>query len=137
MSGPDEDAASEITRLLLAHGAGDFDAASRLLPLVHQELRRVAAHQFADQPDNHTWQPTALVHEAFLKLFVRSELRATSRAHFFAVAAKAMRQLLVDHATLLRLTGRTEEALYRVEEALRLDGENVEGRELLERLRPE
>jgi RNA polymerase sigma-70 factor (ECF subfamily) len=86
------------TRLLADLARGDDSAAARLLPLVYDELHAVAASYFRRQPPDHTLQPTALVHEAYLRL-VRQEDRAwESRAHFMAVASKAMRQILVNHA---------------------------------------
>jgi RNA polymerase sigma factor (TIGR02999 family) len=74
------------------------DAASRLMPLVYQELRALAASLFAAQPAGHTLQPTALVHEAYMRMVGPTQVGWSGRAHFFAVAAKAMRQILVNHA---------------------------------------
>jgi len=74
------------------------EAASRLMPLVYQELRALAASWFAAQPTGHTLQPTALVHEAYLRMAGGTQVGWSGRAHFFAVAAKAMRQILVNHA---------------------------------------
>jgi RNA polymerase sigma factor (TIGR02999 family) len=88
----------EATQLLGAIGRGDAHAGARLLPLVYEELRSLAASYFRRQPDNHTLQPTALVHEAYLKLINQTSAQWNDRAHFFAVAAKAMRQILVNHA---------------------------------------
>ena len=88
----------ETTRLLGAIGQGDSDAAARLLPVVYEELRALAGSYFRRQPDNHTLQPTALVHEAYLKMINQTAAHWNDRAHFFAVAAKAMRQILVNHA---------------------------------------
>lgn len=88
----------EATQLLGAIGRGDAHAGARLLPLVYEELRALAASYFRRQPDNHTLQPTALVHEAYLKLINQTSAQWNDRAHFFAVAAKAMRQILVNHA---------------------------------------
>jgi RNA polymerase sigma factor (TIGR02999 family) len=88
----------DATKLLDAIGRGDADAGARLLPLVYEELRALAASYFRRQPDNHTLQPTALVHEAYLKLVNQTAAHWNDRAHFFAVAAKAMRHILVNHA---------------------------------------
>jgi RNA polymerase sigma factor (TIGR02999 family) len=93
-----ESAHLETTRLLINLGNGDPKAAARLLPLVYDELRSVAARYFRRQGANHTLQPTALVHEAFLKLVDQTQAKWKDRAHFFAVAAQAMRQILVNHA---------------------------------------
>lgn len=87
----------EVTRLLAAADAGDASALDRLLPLVYDELRRIAEAQLRGERAGHTLQPTALVHETYLKL-AGSDLPAASRAHFLAIAARAMRQALVDHA---------------------------------------
>ena len=87
-----------LTLLLTELSAGDPSAAGRLLPHVYEELRVLAASFFRQQPTNHTLQPTALVHEAYLKLAGSGSDKWESRKHFFDVAAMAMRQLLTDHA---------------------------------------
>jgi RNA polymerase sigma factor (TIGR02999 family) len=76
----------------------DPQSAERLLPLVYDELRRLAAHRMAHQPPGHTLQPTALVHEAFLRLTGNAQNTWANRRHFFAAAAEAMRHILVDRA---------------------------------------
>jgi len=88
----------DITRELSAWQDGDAGAYERLRPFVHDELRRLADRCFASEPAGHLWQPTALVNEAFLKLVDQERCRWQSRAHFFAVAARIMRRLLVDQA---------------------------------------
>ena len=89
----------DVTQLLDAAVAGDQLAAAQLLPLVYGELRKLATARMAEEPSNHTLQPTALVHEAYLRLIgPTDELRWNSRGHFFAAAAEAMRRILVDHA---------------------------------------
>lgn len=88
----------EVTRILQLFGGEDTDAAAAaLLPVVYDQLRALAASYFARQPVGHTLQPTALVHEAYLKL-AGGEGQWENRAHFMAVAAKAMRQILMNHA---------------------------------------
>jgi RNA polymerase sigma-70 factor, ECF subfamily len=91
-----------ITQLLADVGQGRRSAADQLLPLVYDELRDLARHFFRGQRPDHTLQPTALVHEAFARLVKPGEASGSpawnSRAHFFAVAAKAMRQILANHA---------------------------------------
>lgn len=87
-----------ITQMLAEMSSGDASAAERLLPHVYQELRALAASFFQQQRPDHTLQPTALVHEAYLKLVAAADNSWTSRKHFFDVAAMAMRQLLADHA---------------------------------------
>lgn len=89
---------TEITRLLGQLGTADRDALDALLPQVLSELRKLAAAQFADERRDHTLQPTALVNEAYLRLTDSRELRITSRGHFFRLASKIMRQILIDHA---------------------------------------
>ncbi len=88
----------EVTRLLGDLTGGDTSAASKLLPLVYDELRQLAGAYFADERRDHTLQPTALVHEAFLRLVNQPDSRWESRAHFYRVAARAMRRVLVNHA---------------------------------------
>lgn len=88
---------SDVTQILDAVGHGE-NASKRLLPLVYEELRKLAAYKMANEPAGHTLQPTALVHEAWLRL-VKVEGQAwENKAHFFAAAAEAMRRILVDHA---------------------------------------
>jgi RNA polymerase sigma factor (TIGR02999 family) len=90
--------ANAVTRLLLAWSGGDAGARDALLPLVYHELRRVARQHLRHERPGHTLQPTALVHEAYMKLVDLRRLRWQGRAHFFAVAARLMRRILVDHA---------------------------------------
>jgi len=87
-----------VTRLLLEWGAGDRAALDRLVPLVFDELRRLAQSYLRRERADHTLQPTALVNEAYLRLVDQQGLRWQSRAHFFGIAANLMRQILVDHA---------------------------------------
>lgn len=88
----------EVTRILNAIEHGDSKAAGELLPLVYEELRRLAAHKMAGESIGHTLQPTALVHEAWLRLVGSNQSGWENRAHFFAAAAESMRRILVDHA---------------------------------------
>lgn len=88
----------EVTQLLGELAAGDSTAAGRLMPLVYDELRRLAAAYFDNERADHTLQPTALLHEAFLRLVDEPDSRWESRAHFYRVAAQAMRRVLVNHA---------------------------------------
>src|SRR5262245_39894617 len=92
------DQTHEVTRLLADLGAGDRAAAAELLPLVYEELRALASAEFARQPAGHTLQPTAVVHEAWMRLARQPNLELRDRRHFFALASKMMRQILVDHA---------------------------------------
>src|SRR5437867_11276380 len=87
------------THILNAIDQGDPQAADELLPLVYQELRQLAAHKMANEAPGHTLQPTALVHEAYLRLVGASQPQQwEGRGHFFAAAAEAMRRILVDRA---------------------------------------
>src|SRR5690242_15669201 len=87
---------SEVSHLLDAAAAGDRQAAAELLPLVYDELRKLAAARMAAEAPGHTLDATALVHEAYLKLV--GDQHFDGRGHFFAAAAEAMRRILVDHA---------------------------------------
>jgi RNA polymerase sigma factor (TIGR02999 family) len=90
---------SEVTQILHAIAEGDPDAASQLLPLVYDELRKLAAQKLARETPGQTLQPTALVHEAYLRLVGADEAHHwDSRGHFFAAAAEAMRRILVEIA---------------------------------------
>jgi RNA polymerase sigma-70 factor, ECF subfamily len=91
-------AGPDVTQLLGDLSAGDDSAAGRLLPLVYDELHRLAGAYFAQERSDHTLQPTALVHEAFLRLVHEPDSRWESRMHFYRVAAQAMRRVLVNHA---------------------------------------
>lgn len=87
-----------VTQLLLAWREGDRSALDRLMPLVYEELRRLAGHYMRGERTGHTLQTTALVNEAYLRLVDHKNIQWQNRAHFFAVAAQAMRRVLVDHA---------------------------------------
>jgi RNA polymerase sigma factor (TIGR02999 family) len=89
---------NDVTQLLQSASAGDPRAAADLLPLVYDELRRLASHRLASERDNHTLQPTALVHEAWLKISGDEQRAWNGRQHFFAAAAEAMRRIMVDRA---------------------------------------
>jgi RNA polymerase sigma factor (TIGR02999 family) len=122
----------EVTRLLAAFQRGDRDALDRLLPLVYDELRRLARRQLSREHGQRTIDATALVHEAYLKL-AGGGIDASDRAHFLAVAARAMRQVLVDHARrrkairrggewqVTTFTDRPGEGTFNPEEMLALD----------------
>ncbi len=87
-----------MTQVLQAMGAGEEQAAEKLLPLVYEELRKLAAHKMAGEAPGQTLQPTALVHEAWLRLTGASTQGWNDREHFFRAAAEAMRRILVDRA---------------------------------------
>jgi RNA polymerase sigma factor (TIGR02999 family) len=92
---------SDVTRLLDAAASGDRQAAAELLPLVYAELRTLAAARMAHESPGHTLPPTALVHEAYLRLVGGDVARRwDGRGHFFAAAAEAMRRILIDHARM-------------------------------------
>ena len=89
---------SDVTQVLQAIQKGDAKAAEELLPMVYEELRRVAANKMAHEAPGQTLQPTALVHEAWLRLVGNEDARWENRAHFFGAAAEAMRRILIDRA---------------------------------------
>jgi len=95
MSHPPE---KDVTALLEEWRGGDRKAVERLIPLVYGELRRLAASYLREERPGHTLQPTALVHEAYLRLAKQQGVEWKNRSHFFAVAARMMRRILVDHA---------------------------------------
>jgi RNA polymerase sigma factor (TIGR02999 family) len=90
--------ASNVSAILRAAQAGDREAADQLLPLVYDELRKLARSRLAQLPPGQTLQPTALVHEAYLRLLGKQDLHLESRRHFFFAAARAMRDILVEQA---------------------------------------
>jgi RNA polymerase sigma factor (TIGR02999 family) len=90
--------AENVTRVLQAAADGDPKAAAELLPLIYRELRGLARAQMAKTPPGNTLQPTALVHEAYIRVVGKQDPSWNSRGHFFAAAAQAMRQILVDQA---------------------------------------
>jgi RNA polymerase sigma factor (TIGR02999 family) len=89
---------NHVTQLLVAWTNGDRAALDKLMPLIYDELRRMAKYQMRCQPPGHTLQTTALVHEAFLKLVNHPEKQWHNHSHFLGVAARAMRHILVDYA---------------------------------------
>jgi RNA polymerase sigma factor (TIGR02999 family) len=89
---------SDVTHILEALAHGDTTAADELLPLVYEELRKLAAQKMANEAPNQTLQPTALVHEAWLKLAGSNRQQWRGRSHFFGAAAEAMRRILIDKA---------------------------------------
>jgi RNA polymerase sigma factor (TIGR02999 family) len=96
----------DVTEILQDVRSGDKDASARLMPLVYDELRRLADHYLRQERPDHTLQPTALVHEAYLKLVDQTRVDWQNRAHFFGVAAQLMRRILVDHARRHRASKR-------------------------------
>ena len=87
-----------VTRLLQEVRRGEAGALERLLPAVYAELRRIAGRQLRGERQGHTLQPTAVVHEAYVRLVDQADIEWESRAHFYGVAARAMRQVLIDYA---------------------------------------
>ena len=102
-----------VTQLLVKHTQGDANALAELLPQVYSELRKLAIRHMSRERRNHTLQPTALVHEAYIKLIDQNSVEWQNRAHFFAVAATLMRRVLIDHA-------RSNKALKRGGECIRV-----------------
>jgi RNA polymerase sigma-70 factor, ECF subfamily len=106
-------AAGDVTQLLADVQNGRPDAASQLIPLVYDELRRLARRQMRRERSDHTLQPTALVHEAYFRLVNQPERTWQTRTHFIRIAAQVMRRMLIDHARA-RLTAKREGGLQRV-----------------------
>jgi RNA polymerase sigma factor (TIGR02999 family) len=90
--------AGDVTQLLDRWCGGDVEAFNALVPLVYDELRKLANHHLRDEREGHTLQPTALVHEAFLRLRNIRDVKMENRAYFYGAAARVMRRVLVDHA---------------------------------------
>lgn len=89
---------NKITRWLIQISNGSDEAYNKLFPLVYNQLRDIAHRQITHEPDGHIWSKTDLVHEVYLKLIDQDKLDLNSRTHFFAIAARSMRQILIDHA---------------------------------------
>src|SRR5215510_10360221 len=96
----------EVTQLLLAWSNGDEKAQDQLMPLVYQELHRLARRRLLQERAGHTLQTTALVHEAYLRLVGQKKSKWQNRAHFYAIAAQMMRRILVDYARRRRYAKR-------------------------------
>ena len=103
---------SELTELLVSWSNGDEAALERLLPFVERELHRIARAQMHRESPGHTLQPTALVNEAYLKLINQRDVKWQNRAHFYAIAAKLMRRILLDHAKAQHRTKRGGDAVH-------------------------
>jgi RNA polymerase sigma factor (TIGR02999 family) len=93
-----KESSPNITQMLLAWSSGDEQALDELIPIVHDELHRIAARHMKGERRGHTLQTTALLNEAFEKLVERKNVQWKNRAHFFAIAAQIMRRILIDHA---------------------------------------
>ena len=89
-----------ITLILQELKNGSPDSLNKLLPVVYEELRRLAKSHLSRERDNHTLQPTALVHEVYLRLFGQAEIEWQNRAHFFGIAARSMREILIEYARM-------------------------------------
>lgn len=114
-----KNAQNEVTSILREWSEGDSNAPARLLPLVYDELRRLARQRMSGESAGNTLQPTALVHEAYLRLVDQTRVSWQSRAHFYGVAASMMRRVLIDHA-------RTKATEKRGGTAVRLSLEDVQ-----------
>ena len=114
----------QVTQLLVAWSDGDQTARDELIPLVYEELHRLAHHYMNRERPGHTLQTSALVNEAFVKLVDQRDVHWQNRAHFFGIAAEMMRRILVDHARKRRATKRGGDALkLTLNEALNASGE--------------
>lgn len=120
----------DVTALLKDWSGGDRQALERLMPLVYGELRKLAASYLRVERPDHTLQPTALVHEAFLRLVDQRSVDWANRAHFFGIAAQMMRRILVDHARKRHAVKR-DATSYRVVAAVAGEPESDSGPELL------
>ena len=120
---------SEVTRILQSIENGEARAAEELLPLVYEELRRLAAHRMSGEAPGHTLQPTALVHEAWLRLAGADGQRWNSRNHYFMAAAEAMRRILIERARqkarLKRGGDRERVPLEELEQAIDADADTL------------
>ena len=103
---------NEITQILKSWNDGDLDAKERLLPYVYDELKRQARRLMSHERVNHTLQPTALVHEAFIKLSKQTGVEWQNRSHFYGISARLMRQILVDHARVHSADKRGSNAIH-------------------------
>ena len=120
----------DVTALLKDWSSGDRQALERLMPLVYDELRKLAASYLRVERPDHTLQPTALVHEAFLRLVDQRSVDWANRAHFFGIAAQMMRRILVDHARK-RHAAKRDASQYRVDTLVEDEPESDQGPELL------
>lgn len=98
MIAPDDENQEKVTQMLHQVQAGNREALDDLFPIIYKELRRLASNQLASERSNHTLQPTALVHEAYMRLIDQHSVNWQNRAHFFSIAAETMRRILVNHA---------------------------------------
>jgi RNA polymerase sigma factor (TIGR02999 family) len=116
----------QISQLLMRYNNGDQEAFDQLMPLIYGELRKMAKRYMRGQPTGHTLQTTALIHEAYLKLAIQEEKQWQNRAHFFGVAAHAMRNILVDYARAQQADKRGGEArAVSLDEAAMVTGERA------------
>lgn len=106
-----EEQPSEVTQLLVAWREGDAGALDRLMPLVYDQLRSLATVHLSRERQGHTLQPTAVIHETYLRMVEKTHPRWRGRPHFFAVAAQLMRRILVDHARERRAAKRGGQAI--------------------------
>lgn len=121
-----------ITELLRQMRSGDESARSELVSVVYHTLHRIAESQLRKERPGHTLQPTALVNEAYLKLFGRSEIEFADRAHFFAVVSRVMRHVLVDHARA-RATARRNDGQLQLDTSIEFEaGASIEPMKLLD-----
>ena len=116
----------DLTELLVAWSRDEKDAGDRLLPLVYDQLRRIAARHLGKERPDHTLEPTALVHEAYLRLVAQKSVEWQNRRHFFAIAARLMRRVLLDHARRRRRSKRGPgAAALSLEAAVNMSGERA------------
>jgi RNA polymerase sigma factor (TIGR02999 family) len=119
---------ANLTLLLKQWGKGDKDALERLMPLVYEQLQRIARHYLKSERGSHTLESAALVHEAFIRMIDQRDVDWQNRAHFFGIASQMMRRILVDHARK-RHAAKREAAVYRLSVAERIGPLAAEERE--------
>lgn len=122
-----KDPTNKITQLLIDWSHGDELALEQLMPLVYAELHKMARHYMQSQPSGHTLQPTALIHEMYVKLAAADDQNWKSRAHFFGVASQAMRHILVDHARSRSSKKRSGGQRVDLDEAMIVSPERIAG----------
>lgn len=120
--------AEEITNLLIAFSNGSKKAYDQLFPIVYNRLRNMASLQLRQEDQNHTYSKTDLVHEAYFKLISQKNVGWKGRAHFYAIAARSMRQILIDHARkkLAEKRGGSHEHLTYIDEIMKIENQAVE-----------
>ena len=122
---------ADVTQLLVSWAGGDREALGRLMPLVYEECRRLAARQLRGEREGHTLDPTALVHELYLRLVNQQRATWQNRAQFFGIAAQLMRRILVDHARARQTRKRGGSALFVTLSSATAEGDDLQTADVL------